>query len=30
VLTINFAPWSNVDHVTERKDAIVKVLEESL
>lgn len=30
VLTINFAPWSNVAHVDERKAAILKVLEENL
>jgi len=29
-LTINFAPWSNVDHLDERKAAILKVLEENL
>lgn len=30
VLTINFAPWSNVNHIDERKAAILKVLEENL
>lgn len=30
VLSINFTPWSNTNHIEERKVAIVKVLEENL